>query len=338
MYKVPLAFPDVGEEERRLLIEAYDTRHLSTGKYVKQFEEVLASYLGVKYVIAVSSGTAAILLAWNALKNLRLIKNKVEIPALNFSSDVAMVKMLGIPWKFVDWRDPSNFPVHLMGFPYPSPRNVLVEDCCEGLGAMLNGKKLGNLGLVSTHSFFTSHIITTGEGGACATDNLEIAEEIKSLRAYGRDFTAKPFKPYFFKTLGWNCKMSDVQAAIGIGQMQKLDSFLAKRRSTGKKLQSVNWNKHRPLFEYNLEAAYFGFPIIANSKDSHMASDLEKLSIETRPLLAYMPSQPWIRSSSKYKHALNINSKAFYIGCHHSYTEEQIEYLLQSLDSVNKNA
>lgn len=334
MYRVPIAAPSIGPEERNLLLEAFDSNQLTTGNYIRRFERALADYLGVKHVICVSSGSSALLLTWNALKNLNLINDVVKVPAINFATNLSVLQHLRIEWKYVDWEEPTNYPVHLMGFPYRHVEdNCLVEDCCESLGATLNGRKLGKLGLVSVASFYTSHIITTGEGGACATNDCEVADEIRSLRAFGRDFKNKPYRPYHFIKSGWNAKFTDLQAAIGIAQLNKIAKFLRRRRWIAKKIDALNWHVCKPLYSYDPEAAYFGFPI-ATEDPILITEKLNRLGVETRPLLTYLPQEPFSYSNHKHPKALTIQSQSFFVGCHHALSDEQVGYLLKALEVV----
>ena len=336
MYKVPLAQPDVGELERNLLIDAFDNKHFTTGKIVKQFEDELAKFIGVKHVIVVNSGSSALLLAWDALLSLNSFNTSIDvkIPALNYISDVAVLHKLDIPYRMVDVDEESNYPVHVMGVPYGNPRDVLVEDCCESLGT----KGTGKLGLVSTHSFFTSHIITTGEGGACATNNDEVADRIRSMRAFGRDFTSVPYKPYDFPVAGYSMKLTDLQAAIGVGQMAHIHENLASRRRIADRLYNdVDWNDIRyPAYVYDEGIVNFGFPIYSSSPWSDVAY-LEERGIETRPLLCYLPEQKFCKTDTDYPHAHAIHDHSYFIGCHQTYTDEQVDYLVEVLGELNND-
>lgn len=337
MYKVPLAQPDVGYLERKLLLDAFDKKQFTTGEIVRQFEDALAKFIGVKHVIAVNSGSSALLLAWDALLSLNkfdTVEHQVEIPALNYISDIAVLHKLDIPYKMVDLNEPSDYPVHVMGVPYGNPRDVLVEDCCEALGS----KGTGRLGLVSVHSFFTSHIITTGEGGACATDNDEIANRIRSMRAFGRDFTANPYKPYDFPVAGYSMKLTDLQAAIGVGQMAHINENLASRRRIADRLYNdVDWNDIRaPAYTYDEGVVNFGFPICSESPWTDVAY-LEEKGIETRPLLCYLPEQKFCHMTKDFPYAHLLHDQSYFIGCHQTYTDGQVDYMVEVLGELNND-
>ena len=332
--RVPLARPDIGAFEKPLLDAAFDNRDFSSGKHVKVFESALASFLGVKHVVAANSGSSALLLAWDALKQLQLIDSAVKLPVLNYISDLAVLRQLRIRYDLVDFGEESNYPVHVMGAKYPNiSSKVLVEDCCEALGT----KGVGQLGLVSTHSFYTSHMITTGgEGGACATNNDEVADVLRSLREFGRIYKngAKAGSPYDFQRLGYSMKMTDLQAAIGVGQVASLPTFLGRNHMIARRLCEATTYHHRlPLMPYDPDVAYFGFPIISKTPEKDVRY-LDKLGIETRPLLCYLPSQVTCKTSVNYPVAKKMFNHIYWVSCHHGLTDEEVDYLVKCIEEL----
>ena len=259
--KIPIAEPDIGQEEIRNVTEAVKSGWISSkGQFIKDLEEQFARYFNVNFGASTSNGTSALHLALDALG----IKmgDEVIVPTLTFIASANVVKYTGARPVFVDshpdyWcidpekieekitdRTKAIMPVHLYGHPCDMDPIVriakkhdlfIVEDCAEAHGAEYRGKKVGSFGIISCFSFYGNKIITTGEGGMCLTNDKELAEKIRILRDHGMS----PEKRYWHDVVGFNYRMTNLQAAIGVAQLAKLDKFIEKKRKIARNLQRI---------------------------------------------------------------------------------------------------
>lgn len=243
---------EIGEEEISTVEKVLRSGLLVQGKNVETFEEIIADYLGIKFAIAVSSGTAALHLSLLVLEIGP--GDEVIVPDFTFPATGNVVALIGAKPVLVDIDlstyniDPQKIeekissktkaiiPVHLFGQPADMDSILeiarrhnlhVIEDAACALGAIYKGKKCGTIGDVGCFSFHPRKIITTGEGGMVVTNNKKIAERIRSLRNHG---ITKRKNGYSFEYAGFNYRMTDFQGAIGVAQMKKLDEIIEKRR------------------------------------------------------------------------------------------------------------
>ena len=247
---IPIARPLLGEDELAAVREVLASGTLAQGPKVNAFEDAFAHDLGRKHGIAVANGTAALHVALLAHGIKR--GHEVLIPPLTFFASASMVLLLGARPVFVDVdrstynMDPTKLkdvatrkvaaimPVHLYGQtaemePIREAAADLgvpvIEDAAQAHGAEYHGKKAGNLGDTACFSFYPTKNMTTGEGGMVVTDDDEVAQKARLLRDHGQ--SAK----YEHAILGYNLRMTDIAAAIGLVQLKKLDAWVQKRRS-----------------------------------------------------------------------------------------------------------
>ena len=240
MNRIFVAQPKMAGNERMYVLDCLDTNWISSnGKYIAAFEEAFAKYCGAKHAIAANNGTTALHLALVALD----LKpgDEVIIPTVTYIATANAVRYCGATPVLVDvCADTMNInpadierkitpktrgiiPVHLYGHPADmdavnriATKHGLwvVEDAAEAHGAEVNGKKVGTLGTCATFSFFGNKIITTGEGGMVTTDDDELAAKLRLYRGQGMD----PNRRYWFPVVGFNYRMTNIQAAIGLAQ------------------------------------------------------------------------------------------------------------------------
>lgn len=206
---------------------------------IEEFEQAFAKWLGVKHCIAVSCGTMADTIALAVLKHFYPGRNKVIVPAHTFIAQVNAITYNGLEPVFIDGPDGfftinknsylCFFPVHLLGVPWRHELNGMlpvIEDSCEAMGSMVDGVKCGTKCDMGTFSFFPSHTITTGEGGMISTNNDDYASLARRLRNHAKaaneDFT--------FNEIGFNGKMTSLQAALGIEALKTIDEVIENRR------------------------------------------------------------------------------------------------------------
>lgn len=273
---IALARPQLWRgNEYKYLIDAFlSTWISSTGKYITKFEESFSTYCGLKYGIATSNGTTALHLALVALgigKN-----DEVIVPDITFAATVNSVLYTGATPVIVDVEKDSwcispdeikkaitpntkaIIPVHLYGQPCDMDRiceiakkhNLyIVEDCAEAHGAEFNGKKVGSFGIISCFSFFGNKVVTTGEGGMCVTNSKELNDKMRVYRDHGMRKDHK----YYHEVIGYNYRMTNLQAAIGTAQVERIDEILRWREKLEESYRSFfDGNKSIELQKNNL--------------------------------------------------------------------------------------
>jgi len=249
---IPVAAPVIGARELAYVTDAVRSGWVSSiGPYIERFEKGFAEYLGVSHAIAVSNGTVALHLALHALGI--GAGDEVLVPDLTFVATVHAVLQTGATPVFVDvepdtWcidpvaveraltpRTRVIIPVHLYGHPadmtallnIAERHNLIVlEDAAEAHGAEVHGRRVGSLGRVSTFSFYGNKIITTGEGGMLTTNDAMLAERLRFLKDHGMS----PERRYYHSELAFNYRMTNLQAALGLAQLEQIDDFIARKR------------------------------------------------------------------------------------------------------------
>lgn len=252
MDRIPVAKPKLTGNERRYVLDCLDTNWISSlGKYIGAFEAGFAEFCGVRHAISTNNGTTALHLAMAALG--LEAGDEVIVPTVTYIATANAVRYCGATPVFVDVLpntlnlDPAQIeskitsrtrgiiPVHLYGHPAEmeainetAARHGLwvVEDAAEAHGAEIDGRKAGSFGTCGAFSFFGNKIITTGEGGMLTTNDDELAARMRLLRGQGMD----PQRRYWFPVVGYNYRMTNIQAAIGLAQLEEIDAALAARR------------------------------------------------------------------------------------------------------------
>ncbi len=395
--KIPLNIPTYDSEEVEEALESLLSTWVTMGSKVRRFEEAFAQYNGSKHAVMVNSGSSANLLALSVLTN-PILENPIpkgsEIitPAVTWATTVYPISNVGCTPVLVD-VDPKTFnilpdeiekaitgktrailPVHLLGAPCQIERIkkiadihdlYLIEDTCETTGGEVHGKKTGSFGDMGTFSFFLSHHISTIEGGLVVTDDDQLYEYLKAMRAFGwvRDLKEKEnyssanrgIDPRFlFVTHGYNIRPTEIQGAFGIHQIRKLDAFIETRRQNAdywkKRLTPYRDTITLPIEEAGTRHVYFGYPLTVNSKApftrEQLVNHLEGRIIETRPIMAgNMAEQPVMkqlahRTSGTLPNSRMIMRQSFFFGNHSGIGEPEREYIADSiidfLDSSTK--
>jgi CDP-6-deoxy-D-xylo-4-hexulose-3-dehydrase len=401
---VPVSGKVIGAGELKLMVDASLDGWLTTGRFNTMFEQRLARFLGVNYLITVNSGSSANLVAFSTLTSRKLgeraIKPGDEVisVAAGFPTTVNPIMQCGAVPVFVDVElathniDPSKIEAaitpktkaimlaHSLGNPFNldvvtalcKKYNLwLVEDCCDALGATYNGKMVGTFGDIATLSFYPAHHITMGEGGAVFTNNTELKVIAESLRDWGRDCYCPTGKDntcnkrfcwnkkelggelpdgydhkYTYSHLGYNLKITDMQAACALAQMDRLEDFIAKRRVNfaylKSKLASVSQFLHLPEATPNSEPSWFGFPLIlkesAGIKRSDLINFLDENKIGTRLLFAgNLTKQPYMagrnyRISGDLSNTDIVMNQTFWLGIFPGLGEEQLDFIASKLE------
>lgn len=394
MNRISVGTVNISAEAKRLVNAALDANRISQGRLVGEFERQFAAYHGPdQHAVACATGTAADTLALAALHDRGARRGQVVIiPALTFVATANAVCHARFTPHFVDvdpdtWQmDPNEveralrcgsvaaiMPVHLLGQPAPM-RELLaladqydvpvVEDAAEAHGARYDGQLVGTLGLMGAFSFYTAHIITTGEGGAVLTRDGDLAGVLRSLRAHGRACTCAVCKlntgseycptrfrhgdidtRFYFERLGYSEKMNELEAALGLAQVAHLDTIVDARRAN--------------LFYLNERLAHRGdvlqfmaegprarispmvYPLVirdgAPFMRQQMTHYLEERGVDTRPLFGSIPTQQPAYAFLGYRrgdfpHAEAVGERGFYVGVHQDLSREDLDRLVWLID------
>ncbi len=317
-YKYPVYQPSLKGNEKKYVIECLDSTWISSkGKFINKFEIEFAKYINTKYAIAVPNGTIALHLA---LLTLGIEKNdEVIVPTLTYIASANAVKYIGAKPVFVDslnhtWQiDPADIrkkitkktkaimPVHLYGFPCEMDeiKNIakefnlfIVEDCAEAFGTKYKNKHVGNFSDISAFSFFGNKTITTGEGGMVVTNNKKLFDHAVHIKGQG---LAKN-REYWHDTIGYNYRMTNICAAIGLAQLEKADQIIHRKREIAKWydnfLTGLPISTHKEI--KNIFHSYWMYNILV---DDHKHRDslrkfLKNEGIETRPMFFPIHTMP----------------------------------------------
>lgn len=314
-YVYPLARPKLGSSERDLLLEAFDSGWISSrGKFITRFENEFSSYIGERYGIATSNGTTALHLALvgSGIKE----GDEVIVPDLSFVSPANMVLLAQAKPVLVDSnkeyfgvdaetikqrltnRTKAVIVAHLYGHPVDldpiielcESRNLtLIEDCAEAHGALYKGKRIGSFGKISCFSFYGNKLLTTGEGGMCLTNDPILEAKMRLLRDHGADRKLHFWHP----VMGFNYRMTNLQAAIGCAQLQSLEKRIEKYRNVGyaysSRMLEMFESKVTPHPEMSwAKCVFWMYTFLINdpnpAKREQLQSFLASEGIETRPI------------------------------------------------------
>ncbi len=353
-----------------------DTR-LTNGPQVAAFEEEFAAWLGTKYAVMVNSGSSANLLTMQALR-IMYGPGRVLVPCITWVSDIAAVLHAGLEPVFID-VDPQTlgmdmmaagqksalaaFVTHCLGFPAIrgwSTDAALIEDCCEALGAQVNGQKAGTLGMMSNFSFYYAHHMSTIEGGMVCTDDVKLYELLRMLRSHGlvremksalyRDAAAKAapdLDPQFiFTHPAYNMRPIEVQAVIGRSQLKRVDYGNAKRTANLVTfLNSLDPALYRT--EYRLEgSSNYALPLVLREPDEALMGRvlglLHELGVEYRRGTAgggNQLRQPYARERwgdyyQAFPQAEHIHHFGLYVGNFPDLEESKIAELCVALNVI----
>ena len=329
IHRLPVAEPLLGGNELRYVTECILTNWVSSaGSFVTQFEEIFAAFCGVEHAVAVSSGTAALHLALVVLGIGP--GDEVIVPSLTFAATANAVLYTGAKPVFADshpntWTiDPDSIaelitpctraimPVHLYGHPADMDAIMelahrhnlrVIEDAAEAHGARYKGRPVGSIGDIGCFSFYGNKIVTTGEGGMLTTNNRAWDQKARVLREHGMSKN----KRYWHPVVGYNYRLTNIQAAIGVAQMERVEAILRRKQEIAdlytSQLEGVPGLVLPPSADW-AEPVCWLYSVLVEESDIGVSRDevrtlLKERGVDTRPFFFPLTSMPPYKRVSK---------------------------------------
>jgi perosamine synthetase len=371
MMKVPVNEPVVTAEAKKYVMDALDTGWISSGgAYIDRFEKEFAAFIGVKHAITTTSGTTAIHLALAALgvgegdevivptftmigsiDPILYVRAKpvfIDSEMETFNMDVSQLERLITP------KTKAIMPVHIYGHSVDMDPVLeiarkhgipVMEDAAEAHGATYKGKKCGSLGAINCFSFYGNKILTTGEGGMVVTDDDQLAARARTLK----DLAHSPARRFWHEEMGFNYRMTNLQAALGVGQMAHVEEFLQKKvwmaEAYAKGLQGVP-GLRLPITKNYAKNVYWMYAVLIEkefplSKDQLRAA-LKERGIDTRDFFYSVASQPlvsqYVSADQHFPVAEDIQERGFYLPSGLALTQEQVDYVCTAIHDLAHSA
>lgn len=386
----------ISENEKKEIMNVCESSRITEHKKTSEFQRKWADYIGTKYSIAVNSGTSGLILGISALKHYakNSKRNKIITSPLTFIATANAIKICGYEPVFADVdketfgikpseierilneQDPKEFlgiiPVHLMGYPCDMDKInkiakendlFVFEDAAQAHGTKYKGRNVGSLGDLSNFSFYIAHNVQVGELGAVNTNNKELKNLFKKLKAHGRlcvcdtctrmqgncpelkNYNGKDdFDPrYTHDMIGFNFKTNEFMTAIAIERLKEVDKINSKRRENVKYLNEglSKYSDKLKLPIYSKGVSYLAYPLISkNGKRKEIRSALEEEGIETRILFGSIPSQQlsfdYLKEEYKGKipNSDYIGKNGFFIGCHQGLEKRHLDRMINTFEKI----
>jgi perosamine synthetase len=366
---IPVNRPDLNGREREYLIECIDTGWISSeGPFVTRFEKDMATRVQRKHAIAVANGSLALDLA---LAGLELEQgDEVIMPSFTIISCASAVLRCGalpvvvdsdpVTWNMtadavearITARTRAIMVVHIYGLPVDMGPILalaekhglkIIEDAAEMHGQTWNGLPCGSFGDVSTFSFYPNKHVTTGEGGMLLTDDDELAERFTGMR----NLCFQPKQRFVHEELGWNYRISNLQAALGVAQLERLDNFVERKRAMGAQYNAllgdsplISLPKAKTEFADNI---YWVYGIVLADEvpfdAAEMMRRLAKKGVGTRPFFWPMHEQPALKrmglfENESYPVAERLARRGFYVPSGLGLTQDELERSAAAVKAV----
>jgi perosamine synthetase len=361
--QIPVAAPVLSGREAEYVMECVQSSWISSiGRFIGEFETAFAEFCGVKHAIACNNGTTALHLA---LVGLGLQPgDEVLVPTLTYIASANTVSYCNATPVFVD-NDPATFnldpedlerritprtkgimPVHLYGHPADmDPINEIarrhglwvVEDAAEAVGARYRGRPVGGLGDCAAFSFFGNKIITTGEGGMVTTNDDDLAARLRLYRGQGMD----PARRYWFPVIGYNYRMTNIEAAIGLAQLEQIEAHLAARRRVAagydRRLAHLRGTLTLPVTQNWAEHVHWMYTVTLDEgseidRDGLMAA-LAADGVETRPVFHPLHTLPPYQhlAGAGFPNAQSCAAKGLSLPTHGRLTDDDLDQVAAAL-------
>lgn len=358
---INLAEPSFVGNEKTYLMDCIDSGWISSqGAYVDRFEQQFSQYLGCEYAAATSNGTTALHLALMALDIGP--RDEVLVPDLTFGATANAVIHCGAKPVLVDvntqsWcidvdkaeenitsRCKAIIVVHLYGRPAPmKPIMALaekyglyvVEDCAESIGARFNGKQTGTIGHLGCFSFFANKILSCGEGGMVTTNDANLIEKVRLLRDHGMDKA----KRYWHLAPGYNYRLTNMQAAVGLAQLEQIDDFLNKRDKVGEYYHSQFSDisgLQLPQTECDCEEIVWLFSLlvtedIGHTGREHLVEQLNAQGIQARRFFYPLHQQPAYYQQGDFSQSISLSERGLCLPTFAQISQEQLDYVVDAV-------
>lgn len=351
---IPVYQPDLGGNEKKYVMECLDSTWISSkGRFISEFEESFARFCGVRHATSVCNGTVAVHLTLLALGVGP--GDEVIVPSLTYVASVNAVGYVGATPVFVDslpgtlQMDPDDvrrkisartkavMAVHLYGHPCDMDglrdaiegREIhLVEDCAEAIGTRYRDQHVGTFGEIAAFSFFGNKTITTGEGGMVVTDNTELFNLAKRFKGQGLAANAE----YWHDLIGYNYRMTNICAALGLAQMERIESILERKRAVS--VRYKDGLKGLPLTLHSavgpVDHSYWMITVLLDEPGlrDDLRAALSKAGIETRPVFPLVHTMPMYRKENlRLPNAERISHAGLNLPSYPDLSTEQIDYV-----------
>jgi perosamine synthetase len=357
--RYPVYQPDIGQAEIANVVACLESGWISSkGQFVERFEAAFKAFVNANYAITTTNGTTALHLAIAALG--LGPGDEVIVPSLTYVASVNAITYVGATPVFVDsilgsWqastqdilrvispRTRAIMAVHLYGLPCDMEAIeciakehglLVIEDCAEALGSYAQGIHVGGRGDIATFSFYGNKTITTGEGGMVVTNNHTLAERVTHLKGQG---LAK-YREYWHDVIGFNYRMTNICAAIGLAQLERVETFLKKKR-----LIAEYYKKHLGnLVDFQSEPSdlihsyWMVSVLVKRAKERDQCRNvLANAGVETRPLFFPVHSMPmYTRLYRRLPVADDISSRGITLPSYPALTEDDVQYICDAFTS-----
>lgn len=366
MEKIPMSAPDLDDSDIIAVLDVLKSGRIAFGQKTREFEELMAEYIGVKYAVAVSSGTAGLHILVRAMGI--QAGDHVLVPSFTFCSSVNVIVYERAKPIFVDIENetynidlndlerkitPKSKAIIVVDvFGHPAEFDEImkiaekynlkvIDDSCEALGSEYKGRKVGQFGDAAVFAFYPNKQMTTGEGGIIVTNDEDIARIARSLRNQGRTETSAWLE---YEMLGYNYRMDELSAALGISQLKKLDLFLQKRERVAKgyteRLKKISVVK-TPIVKPYVKMSWFVYVITLAKgiRRDLVMRELARMGIPSRGYFSPIHTQTYIRNYfdediPSLSITEDIGSRTLALPFHNNLTDSEIEYVVNSLEEA----
>lgn len=357
---IPVYRPDLSGNERRYVTECVDSGWISSiGAFVPRFERELAAVTGARHAIAVCNGTVALHLALHCLDIGP--GDEVIVPSLTYIAPVNMIAQTGATPVFAevrqaDWlldprdvesritsRTKAILAVHLYAGvcdmaalgQIAARRNLrIVEDCAEAVGSTRDGRHAGTFGDAGTFSFFGNKTVTTGEGGALITSDDGLAARLRQVKGQGQSLTRR----YWHEVIGFNYRMTNIAAAIGVAQFERLEQVKARKRAVAQRYRKllagfpVSW----PELDTAVEKSDWLFSLLLPKgvDREKVMSEMQSAGVETRPVFYCAHTMPMYASGESLPISEDIAARGISLPSFPALTDAEIDHVVDSLGTA----
>lgn len=360
---IPMSSAEIDENDVQAVLEVLHSGRLALGPKAEEFERLVAEYIGVQHAVAVSSGTAGLHLIVRALG--LGAGDEVLVPSFTFAASVNVLLYEGATPVFVEIEpetynlDPADVErkitprtkaimvVDVFGHPAEWDELTrlakqyglhLIDDCCEAIGAQYKGQMLGRFGTAGAFAFYPNKQMTTGEGGILVTDRDDLAQSFRSLRNQGRDEMGAWLE---HPRLGYNYRLDEMSAALGVSQVKRLETFLSKRERVAQmyteRLKDLPWVR-TPLVKPHVRMSWFVYVVqLAEGLDrNRVMAAMESRGVPVRGYFHPIHLQPYLRERLGTAEGLlplteSVAKRTLALPFHNNLSEEQVDYVVEML-------